>query len=270
MFLSHYLAPQRAASCTAIAICGLRTSRDGFFSKVPFRNTAFTNSTFTKQVYRRKSSIFTSRESSAVLQPAASRAHSQTDPLKVRRSYARRAANFAGYSVILVLSLGIGTFLGFKIRRKFIMVQQDTPMESTLNLDSSVSEQQQTYSDLVELKDIPKWTPSTENQRKIEEQLMNLPQVRALLANDKLLKARPHLLLEEADKVHNLTAGIISGDGKLTVPPIIFVDTENNSIESFGHLGTSLCGHPSVVHGGCIATLMDEALATCVRVMCKR
>lgn len=46
------------------------------------------------------------------------------------------------------------------------------------------------------------------------------------------------------------------------MPPLAFVQ-EGKKLISISYLGTDLCGHVGIVHGGLLATLMDEGLARC-------
>lgn len=52
------------------------------------------------------------------------------------------------------------------------------------------------------------------------------------------------------------------GAGKIPVPPLIFLE-EGKSLVSMLYVGTDLCGHVGIVHGGLLATLCDEGLARC-------
>lgn len=47
------------------------------------------------------------------------------------------------------------------------------------------------------------------------------------------------------------------------VPPLVFVEEGGKSLISLQYLGSALCGHPGIVHGGLLATLLDEGLARC-------
>jgi len=66
-------------------------------------------------------------------------------------------------------------------------------------------------------------------------------------------------------RVRNYMAGILSGHDRLVVPPIVFQDKQGMGKEyiSIQYLGKELCGHPGIIHGGMIATLLDEGMARC-------
>ena len=66
-------------------------------------------------------------------------------------------------------------------------------------------------------------------------------------------------------KQHSLTAGILQGPGRMVTPPIAFVHRDEQEMESYLHVGRSLCGHDGVIHGGLLATILDEAMGRVVR-----
>lgn len=61
----------------------------------------------------------------------------------------------------------------------------------------------------------------------------------------------------------NLTGGTLSGPGKIVVPPLQFAHKNGESYVALFYLGPQLCGHPGIIHGGLLATLLDEGLARC-------
>lgn len=46
------------------------------------------------------------------------------------------------------------------------------------------------------------------------------------------------------------------------MPPLVFCE-EGKKLFSIAYLGSDLCGHIGVVHGGMLATMMDEGMAKC-------
>ncbi|RXG43323.1 hypothetical protein VDGE_02994 [Verticillium dahliae] len=69
--------------------------------------------------------------------------------------------------------------------------------------------------------------------------------------------------LPEGFRKQTLTGGTLLGPGRLTVPPIMWLEQGGKSSVTIMHLGTDMCGHPRIVHGGLLATLLDEGLARC-------
>jgi len=113
--------------------------------------------------------------------------------------------------------------------------------------------------------------------RRIEESLQSLPIVRQLReaertdlkvaadvpqsAGKKWVESRPYLHYNPEKRVHSLTAGALRGPGKLAVPPLVFSTRDDRESIIIIHLGRSICGHDGIVHGGLLATILDEGLA---------
>lgn len=56
------------------------------------------------------------------------------------------------------------------------------------------------------------------------------------------------------------TAHTLSVPGGMSAPPLIFTDHDTQSTIIIVHVGRKLTGFPMIVHGGILATLLDEAL----------
>ncbi|ORX99728.1 Thioesterase/thiol ester dehydrase-isomerase, partial [Basidiobolus meristosporus CBS 931.73] len=52
----------------------------------------------------------------------------------------------------------------------------------------------------------------------------------------------------------------LRGEGKIDLDPLIFRSTDGQKVVMIVHLGPKLCGHKGIIHGGMIASLLDEAL----------
>ncbi|KAK3066265.1 hypothetical protein LTR53_017459 [Teratosphaeriaceae sp. CCFEE 6253] len=76
-------------------------------------------------------------------------------------------------------------------------------------------------------------------------------------------ESRPHLKIPPAMRPHNLTGGTLLGEGKIEVPPLTFQDPHAALPElvQLSYVGAALCGHPGIIHGGLLATMLDEGLA---------
>ncbi|KAH9856852.1 Thioesterase/thiol ester dehydrase-isomerase [Lenzites betulinus] len=98
----------------------------------------------------------------------------------------------------------------------------------------------------------------------LEDELQHLPMLEAHRARedkDLWYEARPYLSLPEERRVNTLTAGTLKGPGKLALPPLVRSRHDVTENWTFIHVGRALCGHEGVVHGGLLATLLDESLA---------
>jgi len=66
--------------------------------------------------------------------------------------------------------------------------------------------------------------------------------------------------MPEDRRTNNLTAGALRGPGKLAFAPLIRVRKDEKESLIFVHVGKGLCGHDGIVHGGLLATLLDEGM----------
>lgn len=99
--------------------------------------------------------------------------------------------------------------------------------------------------------------------RQIDEHIKNHRVAQAFRANPEFVEARHHAKIPEEVKSHHLTAGSLSGPDKLAVPPLFFGQKDGKSMICIFYVGPQLCGHPGIIHGGFLATMLDEGLAFC-------
>ncbi|KAL9107979.1 MAG: hypothetical protein Q9227_007194 [Pyrenula ochraceoflavens] len=99
--------------------------------------------------------------------------------------------------------------------------------------------------------------------REVDDYIHNHPFAAQLRANPNFTESRPHLKIPKPVRGHNLTAGTLSGPGKIVVPPYIWSEKDGKSLVSMFYLGDDICGHPDIIHGGLLATMLDEGLARC-------
>ena len=97
----------------------------------------------------------------------------------------------------------------------------------------------------------------------INETITNHPLAQACFADPKFQASRPHMKIPPSLRQHNFTGGTLSGPDMIPVAPLVFSTADGTSMVQILYVGTALCGHPGLVHGGMLATLMDEGLARC-------
>jgi hypothetical protein len=78
------------------------------------------------------------------------------------------------------------------------------------------------------------------------------------------LESRPYQNYPAQKLKHHLTAGTLRGPSKLAIKPLVFSTRDETESYIILHLGRSLCGHDGIVHGGLLATVMDETLGRTV------
>ncbi|KAH7342214.1 HotDog domain-containing protein [Rhexocercosporidium sp. MPI-PUGE-AT-0058] len=105
--------------------------------------------------------------------------------------------------------------------------------------------------------------PTDAHAQEVEDFIKNHPLAVSLRKQSQYSESRPHMKVPEAQRSHSLTAGTLMGTGKVVVPPLVFSEHGGKSLVSIQYLGGDLCGHPGLVHGGMLATMLDEGLARC-------
>lgn len=65
--------------------------------------------------------------------------------------------------------------------------------------------------------------------------------------------------IAQPDRPHRLTSGPMSGSAGISVQQVFWNEAENRGIIVL-HFGSAVCGWPGVVHGGALATVLDESL----------
>jgi hypothetical protein len=101
----------------------------------------------------------------------------------------------------------------------------------------------------------------------LESSLQSLPFLHALRAQqdaDEWYETRPYRNIPEDRRVNSLTAGALRGQGKLALNPLVRARRDESEAVAIVHVGRGLCGHDGIVHGGLIATLLDESLGRIV------
>jgi len=97
----------------------------------------------------------------------------------------------------------------------------------------------------------------------LESELQSLPTLvshRCRPDASEWYETRPYRDLSESWKKNSLTAGALRGPGKLAFAPLVRVKKDESESIVFAHVGRRLCGHEGIVHGGLLATLLDEGM----------
>ncbi|KAE8394268.1 Thioesterase/thiol ester dehydrase-isomerase [Aspergillus alliaceus] len=107
------------------------------------------------------------------------------------------------------------------------------------------------------------FVPPDQFSAEVDNFIRNHPISVALREDSAFTESRPHLKIPAELRARNLTAGTLSGPDRIVVPPYIFSEVGGKSLVSIFYLGSAISGHPGIVHGGLLATLLDEAMARC-------
>ncbi|KAF2842545.1 Thioesterase/thiol ester dehydrase-isomerase [Patellaria atrata CBS 101060] len=115
-----------------------------------------------------------------------------------------------------------------------------------------------------DLETLEQWQPNPGTVAATADQLVwHHPFTQYLLRDPIYNASRPHLKIPAEMRAQNLTGGTLVGEDMIPSPPLTFVTDDGSELVSFTYVGPSLCGHPGIVHGGLLATLLDEGLARC-------
>lgn len=107
------------------------------------------------------------------------------------------------------------------------------------------------------------YSPPDARSREIDEHIKNCAIATALRANPDFTESRPHLKIPEAVRAHSLTGGTLAGPGMIVVPPYFWGEKTGKELTQIFYVGSNVSGHPGIVHGGLLATMLDEGLARC-------
>lgn len=107
------------------------------------------------------------------------------------------------------------------------------------------------------------FTAQDEDSKAKEDYINSHPLVATLRADPDFIESRPHMKIPPAWRRHNLTGGTLMRHGKMVIPPFSWTERTGKSYVQITHVGTDLCGHMGIIHGGFLATMLDEGLARC-------
>ena len=101
----------------------------------------------------------------------------------------------------------------------------------------------------------------------LESQLLSLPFIARLRTSpdaEEWYETRPYQHYPEERRVNSLTAGALRGAGRLGVSPLVRAKKDESESWVVVHVGRGVCGHDGIVHGGLLATLLDECMGRTV------
>ena len=98
----------------------------------------------------------------------------------------------------------------------------------------------------------------------VERTLHSIPIVQKLSFNKDWIKTVGIFPIPKEDIRNHLTVGTLTGPGMITVKPVTFYNDKTKEFVVVIHVGQDVCGHRGLVHGGFLATLLDECLGKTV------
>lgn len=107
------------------------------------------------------------------------------------------------------------------------------------------------------------YDPPNDECREINQHIDNISLAQTLRSDPNMIESRPHLKIPPTIRAHSLTGGTLAGPGMIAVPPYVWTEKDGKELVSIFYLGDNVSGHPGIVHGGLLATMLDEGLARC-------
>lgn len=98
----------------------------------------------------------------------------------------------------------------------------------------------------------------------LRNELDNLPIVRMLRSDPALTETAAYSHLSKSAREHSLTASTLRGKGQIALAPLMFKTEDSTECAVVIHLGRNICGHDGIIHGGMLATILDEILSLVV------
>ncbi|KTW26984.1 hypothetical protein T552_02475 [Pneumocystis carinii B80] len=100
-------------------------------------------------------------------------------------------------------------------------------------------------------------------KKEIENYIESHPLTKSLRSKSYISETRPYLEIPLKFKSFNFISGLLFGKGRISIAPYCFYDEKEKIITFIFHLGNQICGYENIVHGGLLATLIDEGFAKC-------
>lgn len=110
---------------------------------------------------------------------------------------------------------------------------------------------------------LTQFRPTDEESQRIESHIMTHPLAQKYRNNPDFAESRPHMKIPEQLRDRHLIAGSLLGPNRVVVPPLVFLEENGKEMIAITYLGQEVCGHPGIVHGGLLATMLDEGLGRC-------
>lgn len=104
-------------------------------------------------------------------------------------------------------------------------------------------------------------TAEQSKQQLLNQHLINHAVSSKFRARGVYQEMRPYANVPPALKKRSLVSGALTEPGGLEVAPLIFYN--DHELHMMFHAGSGLCGFVGLLHGGFIATVMDEGMARC-------
>lgn len=114
---------------------------------------------------------------------------------------------------------------------------------------------------LVVLETLPTDEEGVERYKeKLEVKLTEIPLYKQLQSDPQWRSVRAWNYMDSNTLNETMTSGTLSVPGGFAIKPVLFVNSTTRETVTIFHVGERMCGYPFLVHGGILATILDETL----------
>ncbi|KAH3680028.1 hypothetical protein WICPIJ_008441 [Wickerhamomyces pijperi] len=104
-------------------------------------------------------------------------------------------------------------------------------------------------------------SPHAESFRNnVETQLQKLPLYQKLYNDPDYKSVRAWNYVDSSTIDDVITTGVLAVPGGIAIKPVLFYNSRTKESVNIVHVGQRLCGYPFLIHGGILATLLDEIM----------
>lgn len=107
---------------------------------------------------------------------------------------------------------------------------------------------------------LPGTVEATEYQNSLETQLKSLELYKELASSADWVEQRAWTYMDSNALGQSMTTGTLAVPGAFAIKPVLFFNYKTQQTLAIVHVGARLCGYPFLVHGGILATILDELL----------
>ncbi|KAK9721389.1 hypothetical protein K7432_003420 [Basidiobolus ranarum] len=103
-------------------------------------------------------------------------------------------------------------------------------------------------------------SPQSNYLSNLQQERENLKYVQELRNDRNYSTLEPYDFLPDNIEANHLTGHTLNKPGELALTQLLFQHKSKQELVAIVHLGRKLTGHPGIIHGGLLCTLLDEAL----------
>ena len=167
-----------------------------------------------------------------------------------RRSYTTAAPRRRGLQLVYLTIGGSAIAAGYLIGSNMIKLPYNYNYRPNTDIPSLVTSS-------------PESPELASYTAKILSEANSLPVVQKLRSDPAYVESRAYEKMDREQRERLLTGGALLGPGRMAIKPLVFYNDDLKKLVLVFHAGQDLCGHRGLIHGGFLATMLDEVLGMC-------